>query len=195
MLLARIGDQENPAYLICDRDFLWTYGLGAIKPFTLSLRRYLDQGYLYRGSSVTGLAAKIGLNPAVLEATIEAYNATAVEGGDVEFGRGEDAYQRHLGDADVKPNPCVRPMNRPPYYAMAIYAGDLGTAAGLATDEGGQVLNNAGAPIAGLYACGNDMASVMEGAYPGPGITLGPALTFGFLIGERLGHLREQANA
>ena len=86
-------------------------------------------------------------------------------------------------------------MNRPPYYAMAVYAGDLGTAAGLATDESGQVLNNAGAPIAGLYACGNDMASVMEGAYPGPGITLGPALTFGFLIGERLGHLREQANA
>ena len=195
MLLARIGDPSSPAYLVCDGDFLWKYGLGAIRPFTRSLRPYLDQGYLHSGANIPDLAKAIGLDPAALALTIENYNATAVEGRDAEFGRGEDAYQRHLGDADVKPNPCVGPISRAPYYTIAIYAGDLGTAAGIATDSAGQVLGRHGELSHGLYACGNDMASVMEGAYPGPGITLGPAITFGFLIGERLAALREQANA
>jgi succinate dehydrogenase/fumarate reductase flavoprotein subunit len=190
MLLEQIGDTSNPAYLICDSRFLWRYGLGAIKPFTVFLRRHLNENYLYRGVTIGKLAAEIGIDPKTLETTVGQYNRFAVEGHDPEFGRGEDAYQRHLGDADVAPNPCVRPVERPPFYAIAVYAGDLGTAAGLATDPGGQVLNQSGEPIAGLYACGNDMASVMEGAYPGPGITIGPALTFGFLIGERLAALR-----
>ena len=34
--------------------------------------------------------------------------------------------------------------------------------------------------IPGLFACGNDMASIMRGTYPGPGITLGPALVFAY---------------
>lgn len=194
MLLARIGGTSNPAYLICDSRSLWRYGLGAIKPFTIFLRRHLNQNYLYRGATIGKLAAKIGIDPKTLETTVEQYNRFAIEGRDPEFGRGEDAYQRHLGDADIAPNPCVRPVERPPFYAIAIYAGDLGTAAGLATDPGGQVLNQSGEPIAGLYACGNDMASVMEGAYPAPGITLGPALTFGFLIGERLAALHTQTH-
>ena len=88
----------------------------------------------------------------------------------------------------------MRPVERPPFYAIAIYAGDLGTAAGLATDPGGQVLNQSGEPIAGLYACGN-VHGVRDGsAYPAPGITLGPALTFGFLIGERLAALHTQTH-
>ena len=195
MLSEGIGDASNPAYLICDRDFLWTYGLGAIKPFTVSRRRHLDAGYLHRGASIGELATEIGIDPDALNATVQRYNYLARSGSDPEFGRGGDAYQRHLGDTDVTPNPCVRPIERPPYYAVAVHAGDLGTAAGLATDSNGQVLNDTGTPIEGLYACGNDMASVMEGAYPAPGITLGPALTFGFLIGERLAYLRDEANA
>ncbi|HKY86905.1 MAG TPA: FAD-dependent oxidoreductase [Pseudorhodoplanes sp.] len=191
MLHADIGNASNPAYLICDRDFLWKYGLGAIKPFTVFLHRHLDAGYLHRGASIRELATEIGIDPDVLDSTMQRYNHSARAGTDPEFGRGGDAYQRHLGDEDVTPNPCVRPIERPPYYALAVHAGDLGTAAGLATDPNGQVLSDAGTPIAGLYACGNDMASVMDGAYPGPGITLGPALTFGFLIGERLAALRE----
>jgi glycine/D-amino acid oxidase-like deaminating enzyme len=193
MLLADIGDASNPAYLVCDSRFLWRYGLGAIKPFTIVLRRHLAQRYLYRGATIDKLAMEIGIDPKALETTVQQYNRFALAGRDPEFGRGEDAYQRHLGDADVTPNPCVRAIDRPPYYAIAVYAGDLGTAAGLATDASGQALSKTGNPIAGLYACGNDMASVMEGAYPGPGITLGPALTFGFLIGERLAALHETA--
>ncbi len=188
------SDERNPAYLICDRRFLWTYGLGAIKPFALSWRPFLEQGYLHEGRDIAELARKIGIDPDRLTTAVDFFNHEAVEGRDPEFGRGNDAYQRHLGDADVTPNPCVRPIDRPPYYAIAIFPGDLGTAAGLATDRNGQVLDQHDRPIAGLYSCGNDMASVMEGAYPGPGITLGPALTFGFLIAEQLADSRNHAS-
>ena len=63
-----------------------------------------------------------------------------------------------------------------------MWPGVLATSAGLKTDEHGVVTDTRGAPIAGLYACGNDMASVMRGAYPGPGTTLGPALVFGYRV-------------
>src|SRR5690606_8565035 len=98
--------------------------------------------------------------------------------------RGSNVYQRHLGDADVEPNPCVAPIENGPFYAVALYPADLGMAGGLMTDTQARVLREDGSAIPSLFACGNDMASVMEGAYPGPGITLGPALTFGWLAGR-----------
>jgi predicted oxidoreductase len=97
------------------------------------------------------------------------------------FGRGGDAYQRYLGDPDNQPNPCVAPIEHAPVYSVALYPGDLGTVAGLVTDENARVLDDANRPIRRLYACGNDMNSIMNGAYPGPGITLGPATTFAYL--------------
>ena len=123
----------------------------------------------------------LGIDPAGLGATVAAHNEDARAGIDRRFGRGSDAYQRHLGDADHRPNPCLAPIETPPFYAVAVYPADLGTATGLVTDARARVLAADGTPIAGLYACGNDMNSVMKGAYPGPGITLGPALTFGYL--------------
>lgn len=100
-------------------------------------------------------------------------------------GRGSDIYQRHLGDAEHGgPNPCVAPIETPPFYAVAVRPADLGIAAGIVTDADARVLDDEGRPIPGLYACGNDMQSVMNGAYPGPGITLGPALVFGYVAGR-----------
>ncbi len=173
--------QACPAWLVCDRQFLWRYGLGRIKPFTRSVRGYLADGYLRSGPTTDALAGQIGVDPAALANTIAGYNSGAREGRDDEFGRGSDIYQRHLGDAEHRPNPCVAPIERAPFYAVAVYPADLGTSNGLVTDAQARVLGADGAPIAGLYSCGNDMHSVMNGAYPGPGITLGPALTFGYL--------------
>ncbi len=93
-------------------------------------------------------------------------------------------YQRSLGDADRKPNPCVAPIEQGPFYAVAVRPADLGMSAGIRTDARARAISADGSPIPGLYICGNDMASVMEGAYPGPGITLGPALVFGWLAGR-----------
>jgi succinate dehydrogenase/fumarate reductase flavoprotein subunit len=139
------------------------------------------------------LAGLIGVEESVLCLTLDNYNADARMGRDLEFGRGTNIYQRHLGDAGHSPNPCVAPIERAPFYALRIHPADLGTAVGLKTDADARVLNANGVPIGGLYACGNDMGSIMNGNYPGPGITLGPALTFGYIAGRHLARQGGQA--
>ncbi|AJA64804.1 MULTISPECIES: FAD-dependent oxidoreductase [Bradyrhizobium] len=180
------GEPDRPFYLVCDRQFLWSYGLGRIKPFTLNFRRNVASGELLKAPDIAQLAAKIGVNPSVLTATIAGYNVDAKQGRDPEFGRGSTIYQRHLGDASHKPNPCVAPILRAPFFAMRIHPADLGTAIGMKVDAQARVLREDGTPVAGLYACGNDMGSIMNGNYPAPGITLGPALTFGYIAGRHL---------
>ena len=171
----------GPAYLVCDARFLWRYGLGRVKPLRLSLRGAIRRGDIASAPTPRGLAQAIDIDADAFSDTIETYNASAQCGRDPAFGRGGDSYQRHLGDAEHRPNPCVAPIARPPFYALAVFPADLGTAAGLVTDKAARVLASDDRPIPGLYACGNDMNSVMRGAYPGPGITLGPALTFAYL--------------
>ena len=65
-----------------------------------------------------------------------------------------------------------------------LFPGDIGSAKGLVTDESARVLRAEGSVIEGLYAVGNDMHSIMGGTYPGPGITIGPAITFGYVAGK-----------
>lgn len=177
----RHSSDAIPAWLICDKHFLWKYGLGRVRPFALSTRGDVACGYLKQASTLDALAALIDVPADGLRATIEHFNADASLGRDTAFGRGGDIYQRHLGDGDHAPNPCVAPIQEPPFYAVSVYPADLGMAAGLVTDEYARVLREDGQAIHGLYACGNDMHSVMNGAYPGPGITLGPALVFGVI--------------
>ncbi len=177
-----------PAYLLCDSRFLWKYGLGRIKPFSLSwsVTAAVKDGYLTRAFSLDDLAVQIGIVPDALRLTVDSFNTHARQGEDPEFGRGCNAYQRHLGDADQSPNPCVAPLQNGPFYAVKVWPADLGMSSGIVTDDHARVLGLGNKPIPGLYACGNDMASVMEGAYPGPGITLGPALTFAYLAARHI---------
>ncbi len=176
----------RPFHLVCDRKFLWTYGLGRIQPFSWNYKRHVESGELIEAPSIEKLADAIGVAASALRATVTNFNTHAQEGRDPEFGRGGTIYQRHLGDAGHTPNPCVAPIAQAPFFALRIYPADLGTAIGLAIDEHARVLRPDGSAIAGLYACGNDMSSIMNGNYPGPGITLGPALTFGYIAGRHL---------
>jgi succinate dehydrogenase/fumarate reductase flavoprotein subunit len=182
-------------FLVCDRHFLWTYGLGRIKPFTWRIRPYVRRGELIEAASIGVLAEAIGVEPSALSKTVNDYNAHARMGHDPALGRGTSIYQRHLGDPNHSPNPCVAPIERPPFYALRIYPADLGTAIGLKTDGHARVLSKDGTAIAGLYACGNDMGSIMNGNYPGPGITLGPALTFGYVAGRHLAQTGSEVHA
>lgn len=182
----RNASSAIPAWLICDKKFLWAYGLGKVRPFATSVEADVSSGYLKRAASVADLARAIGTPAAALADTIAAFNRHAEKGEDPAFGRGGDIYQRSLGDADHAPNPCVAPIAQAPFYAVAVAPADLGMSAGIATDAEARVLTAEGSLIPGLYACGNDMASIMEGAYPGPGITLGPALVFGWIAGRHL---------
>jgi FAD binding domain len=120
--------------LICDRPFLWSYGLGRIKPFTRNIRRYVASGELVEAADIAQVAAKIGIKPSILAATIANYNSDAKDGRDPEFGRGSTISQRHLGDISHKPNPCVAPILYAPFFAMRIYPADLGTAIGMKVD-------------------------------------------------------------
>jgi succinate dehydrogenase/fumarate reductase flavoprotein subunit len=180
------GLNETAAWLICDHLTIRKYGLGYVKPRPFPLRRALTSGYLTKGRTVSELAARIGVNATGLQQTIETYNAHAVSGQDPIFGRGSSAFNRYLGDPANRPNPNVRPVSEPPFFAVKVNVGEVGTYAGLATSAYGEVLDRKGKIIDGLFAAGNDRASIMSGGYPGPGITLGPILTFAYLTGSRL---------
>lgn len=180
------GEPEVFAWLLCDHRTLRRYGLGCVASFPMPIGRHLRSGYLKRGGTLEELARAIRVDPAALAATVEAFNRGARNGEDPEFGRGSAAYNRYQGDATHAPNPCVAPIERAPFYAIRLVVGEIGTFAGLATDAHTRALDRQGRPIPGLHAIGNDAASIMGGNYPGAGITLGPALTFGHLAGIRL---------
>jgi succinate dehydrogenase/fumarate reductase flavoprotein subunit len=146
----------------------------------------LRNGYLVKGRTLAELARGAGIDAAALENTVRIYNEGATRGEDREFGRGSTSFNRYLADPEHLPNPCVAPIGAGPYYALKVVMGDLGTFDGITTAVTGEVLDARGATIDGLYAVGNDRASVMGGNYPGAGITLGPIMTFGYITGLRL---------
>ncbi len=175
------GEPSIPAFLITDANGLWKYGLGMVRPGPWSKAKYLADGYLVKAGSLKELAAKLGVTPDGLAQTVERMNFYAKTGVDEEFGRGSTDYQRiTAGDLSHKPNPCLGPIEQPPFYAVKLYPGDIGASRGFVTDSNAQVLAGDNTPIVGLYACGNDMNSVMGGKYPGPGITIGPGIAFAY---------------
>ncbi|MEO6842944.1 MAG: FAD-dependent oxidoreductase [Bradyrhizobium sp.] len=186
MVKAAKPGEEITAFLVTDHRSLRKYGLGCVPPFPMPLGHHLRTGYLLRGATLAELATKAGIDPKAFEATIARFNQGAAEGRDPEFGKGSRAYNRYQGDALHGPNPCIAPIQDGPFYAIKMVVGDLGTYAGIKTDEHARALDADGRPIAGLYAAGNDMASIMGGNYPGAGITLGPALTFGYIAGKHI---------
>ncbi|MBR0776474.1 FAD-dependent oxidoreductase [Bradyrhizobium diazoefficiens] len=186
MIEAATPGEEIAAYLVCDHRTLRKYGLGCVPPFPMPLGHHLNTGYLMRGDTLDALAEKAGIDARAFADTVKQFNATAPLGHDTAFGKGSKAYNRYQGDAMHGPNPCIARIERGPFYAIKMVIGDLGTYAGIVTDENARALDAEGRVIPGLYAAGNDMASIMGGNYPGAGITLGPALTFGYIAGRHL---------
>jgi succinate dehydrogenase/fumarate reductase flavoprotein subunit len=186
MMKAAKPGEEIAAYLVCDHRALRRYGLGCIPPFPMPIGDYLRSGYLLKGATLQELAAAAGIDVDAFVTTVTRFNAAAAEGRDPAFGKGSRAYNRYQGDAEQGPNPCVAPLAQAPFYAIKMVIGDLGTYAGIKTDAHARALDADGQVISGLYAAGNDMTSIMGGNYPGAGITLGPALTFGYIAGRHL---------
>lgn len=174
-----------PAFLIADETALRKYGLGMVRPGRFGRGGFLRDGYLTQADSIEDLAGKLSIEPSALRATLDRFNDLARRGIDEDFGRGSTDYQRiTAGDPSHKPNACLAPLETPPFYAVRLYPGDMGAATGFVTDENSGVLRQDGAGIGGLYACGNDMHSVMGGNYPGPGITIGPAIVFAYAAAQ-----------
>ena len=182
LLKALPGGEEVQAWLIVDHRFIRRWGLGAVKPAPVSFKGMLANGYLKQGHTLEDLAVQCGIDPVNLQNTVTRFNAMAEIGYDAEFEKGQTPYNRIQGDAaHAGRNPCMAPLLDGPFYAVRVVAGSLGTFAGLRCNEHAQVLNELGNAIPGLYAGGNDLSSVMGGNYPSGGITLGPAMTFGYL--------------
>lgn len=178
------GAPNLPAYLLCDSAFIEKWGLGLALPGGRPRNRLIKNGYLKQAPTLETLARQINVDPQRLQATVKRYNELVASGHDTDFGKGSTAYNRNLGDPSRKPNPCLAPLREAPFYAVEVVAGDIGTACGIKTNRYAQALDDNDEPIKGLFVVGNDMQSVMGGAYPGSGITLGPGLTFGWVAAQ-----------
>ncbi|MFJ9852897.1 FAD-dependent oxidoreductase [Streptomyces sp. NPDC101150] len=177
-----------PSWLILDARAKSRYlfmGLFPGQPFP---KKWLSGGFIEKADSITELAGRTGIDPQRLNATIDRFNTFAHAGRDVDFHRGESVYDRYYGDPTL-PNPNLAPLSKPPYYAIPVHPGDIGTKGGLVTDGTARVLRENGGPIEGLYASGNVSAAPMGETYPGPGATIGPAMTFSW---SAVNHLAEE---
>lgn len=180
-----------PSHFIMDQRFKNKYIFGTLFPLVSIPKEYLDSGYFVKADTLEELADKIEISAQGLKETVERFNQFAATGSDKDFNRGESAYDRYYGDPTVKPNPCLAPVKKPPFYSVKIYPGDIGTKGGLVTDEHARVLLGDGNIIPGLYAVGNTSASVMGNSYPGPGGTIGPAMTFGYIAAKDMLNLKD----
>ena len=145
-----------------------------------------EKGLKFKAKTLDELAAKIGVDRDNLRSTVARFNGFARTGIDQDFHKGDSAYDRYYGDPTVRPNPCLAPLEKGPFTAYKVVAGDLGTKGGLLTDTDARVLREDGSAIAGLYAAGNTTASVMGHTYPGPGSTIAPASVFGLRGARRM---------
>ena len=173
---------QVPAYEIFDGKAKSRYQFAGTLPGKPFPRSFYKSGLVTEAETLEELADKIGVPPQTLRSTVEAFNA-GVRAGQDEFGRGVSAYDHYYGDPTL-PVPNLDTLDRGPYYAVRIEAGDLGTKGGMVTDEHGRVLRPDGSVIDGLYATGNVSASVMGTDYAGAGATIGPAMVFGYLAME-----------
>lgn len=193
--LQKLKRHDPPAWLICDERALMAYGMGVARPAPAhrANRQLIEDGYLIKAGTIAALAERLGLPADALAQTIARHNSFAATGIDEDFRKGATQHNRAMGDPAIKPNPCLAPIEKGPFYAIAVYSGDLGTSRGLITDQNARVLDEAGKPIPGLFAVGNDMNSIMGGVYPGPGITLGPGVVFGYIAGKDLASATAEA--
>jgi 3-oxosteroid 1-dehydrogenase len=176
---------NTPCWLVFDATFRYKFTAGGFMPTAIMPDRSIPidwwDHYIFKADSIAALAKKIDLDPACLENTVGKMNAYARSGEDPEYGRGSTPYDRNFGDATVKPNPCLGPIDKAPYYAVPINLGDLGTKGGLKADAQARVLDGNDQPIPGLYAAGNASGSPFGNCYPGAGGTIGPAMVFGYI--------------
>ncbi|MDB4072891.1 FAD-binding protein [Gammaproteobacteria bacterium] len=182
------GNPCAPCYMIFDSNFRKNRPCGpllqgSMQPDSAVPKEWWTPSFLSKGETLEELAEIAGIDPAGLRATQAKVNGYAVTGKDLELQRGDSAYDRYYGDPSVTPNPCLAPLKEGPFYCMVLYPGEMGTAGGLVIDTHARVLKQDGQPIAGLYACGNVTTALLP-TYPGPGSTLGPAMTFGYLAAK-----------
>jgi 3-oxosteroid 1-dehydrogenase len=178
------GVGHVPAWMVIDQRYRNRYLFAGLMPRQPFPGRWYKYGTVRKADSLEQLAAEIEVPAEALRETVDRFNGFARSGTDEDFHRGESAYDKYYSDPTVKPNPSLNVIDQGPFYAVKIVPGDLGTKGGLVTDEHARVVRADGSVIPGLYAAGNVSSAVMGHTYAGPGATIGPALTFGYLAAE-----------
>ncbi|MFJ7744471.1 FAD-dependent oxidoreductase [Peribacillus sp. NPDC097295] len=181
----KTGAGTIPSWLILDKTAKSRYMFMGLMPGQSFPKRWLESGYIKVGSTLSEIAEKTGLPIDNLTETIQRFNRFALKGKDEDFHRGDSAYDHYYGDPTL-PNPNLAPIEKAPFYAVPIYPGDIGTKGGVTIDDCARVLHENGSPIEGLYAAGNCSSSVMGETYPGPGATIGPAMTFSYIAVDHM---------
>ena len=169
-----------PSWVIMDSRQRAYYPWGTAQPGQVP-EEWLKSGYMIKAGSIGELVEKTGIDGPGLARTLERFNGFCRSGIDSDFGRGSRAFDRCHGDPTVTPNPNLGAIEKPPFYAVRMYPGDVGTAGGVVTDEHARVLREDGSAIPGLYATGNCTASVVGRCYPGAGASIGASFTFGYI--------------
>jgi 3-oxosteroid 1-dehydrogenase len=186
------GESFTPMYMIFDAEHRKNYPVGPLMPgkfFPDSLvkfvhKNWFNDNFITRASSIEELAKKTGINPEGLIDTINKVNEYSKTGKDLDFQRGDNERDRFSGDQSLT-NPCLGSVTQAPFYAMRIDPGEFATCGGMVINNHGQVINKNNDPIPGLYASGNCTPALLT-TYPGPGATIGPAMTFGFIAGKHI---------
>ena len=173
-----------PSYWIMDDQYMKTYMFCGTMPGKAKPQEWYDSGWLTKADTLEELAGKTGINPATLKATVERFNEDARAGHDTQFGRGERAFDKWLGDAVAKGNPSLGAIEKGPFYAAKVVPGDVSTFGGVMTDVNARVLREDGSPIPGLYATGTSAASVFGRCAVGAGASIGPAFTWGYVAAQ-----------
>ncbi|MDO5025107.1 MAG: FAD-dependent oxidoreductase [Trueperella sp.] len=182
------GDAENlPAWLIFDSQFrkkyIFAYGY---LPFMSLPDEWYESGAVKKADTLEELAAMIDVPVDKLRETTETFNRYARNGVDEDFHRGEDEHDFFYGDRYHKPNPSLGPIEKGPFYATAVYPGDIGTSGGLVIDTKARVTRPDGSVIEGLYAAGNTTKSVVGHTYTAGGTSIGAALVFGHIAANHI---------
>jgi succinate dehydrogenase/fumarate reductase flavoprotein subunit len=202
----RFGDEANlelvvamqdtgsvPAYVVCDSRAIKKYGLGMVWPGGIRRTLLRANGYLKEGRTIRELAQKIGVDPAGLEETVARNNQFAITGKDLDFKRGDSDLDRSIGDPTHKPNPCLGPIDRAPYYAVEVWPGDNSSVTGLRVNANAQAVDANDQPIDGLYVCGLDMNSLWAGHGIANGAYHALNMTFGYIIARQLADKTDKA--
>jgi 3-oxosteroid 1-dehydrogenase len=169
-----------PCWLIFDDRYRKRYAHQRSSPGRFP-RKLLESGMLKQAWTLGDLAHMCGIDSSGLSETVERFNQNAAQGTDPDYGRGESAYNLALGDPNHRVHPCLGPIDEPPYYAVQVVPGDIGTCGGLVTNEHAQVVDQDERPMGGLYATGNGTATVMGRHYLGPGASIANTMVFGYV--------------
>jgi succinate dehydrogenase/fumarate reductase flavoprotein subunit len=173
-----------PAHIIANAKFVKKYGMGLVLPGGGKLKEMVACGYMKTAATLAELAAQIGVDASGLEATAAKVNTDAATGKDMQFGKGNSQIDIEIGDPKHMPNACFGPLGDGPYYAIEIFPGDGSTTVGVKIDDQCRVIDQNGAPIAGLYAAGLDANSIWQGKSPAHGCNVGPAMVTGYIAGK-----------